>query len=289
MFDEAIFARMITDHRQNAGGEKRIPEGRESRTKSLEFIIDRDADGLEAAGKVGRPAPRAEGGPDGVHQVITDPEGVVSSPTDDVAGQSGGPRLVAIVPENRGEVRHGGVVQQIRRRGAPSPPRHPHVERNTGPKGEPTQIGVELPGGDAEVEENEVGSELPDGGQRFGRGVVGLEQSETGVREPAADGGDRLGVLVDPEDGHPSLQQRCGMPPESDSPVHHAGGGRGQIENLLPQDGKMGRRGRVRGGHEGTSPRRNTPPAPEPMGCSRMNNGADGARTRDLRSDSAAL
>ncbi len=146
MFDEAILARMITDHRQNARGAKRIPEGRERRAKSLEFVVDRNAERLKAAGEIGGPAPGTERGPDGVHQVIAGPEEVAFPPTYDFPGQSCRAGFIAVVPEDGGELREGGPMQEIRRGLIPSLPRHPHVERDAGPKGEAALVGVELPG-----------------------------------------------------------------------------------------------------------------------------------------------
>jgi len=172
MFDEAIFARMITDHRKNARGRERVPKSRESSAKPREFVVDRDANRLEAAGKIGGAASRTQGGPDGVHQVIAGVKGMMFAPPHDLPGQSRRARFVAVLPEDGGEFRHGRSAQEVRRGLRTHPPlpgaRHPHVERNSRTKGEAARIGIELAGRDPKIEKNTIGVEGPDGGQCFG-------------------------------------------------------------------------------------------------------------------------
>ena len=49
-FDDAVFERMKTDHRQKPAGGKGALGGGKPLFKLAEFIVDRDADRLKAAG-----------------------------------------------------------------------------------------------------------------------------------------------------------------------------------------------------------------------------------------------
>ena len=80
-----------------------------------------------------------------------------------------------------------------------------------GRKVKPRWALVQLPGRDAQIQQNEIGLEPGDRGKRVGRGVGRLDIVDPIVpQSPPADG-DCLGIAVDAQDLRPGLEQRRGV------------------------------------------------------------------------------
>ena len=88
------------------------------------------------------------------------------APADDFTGQPPRPALVAVFGEHARQLGLFGVVQE--RGGGGALPAHAHVERSTRTESKPALGLVQLPGGDAEVEQDEVGVKRGDGASASG-------------------------------------------------------------------------------------------------------------------------
>lgn len=249
---------MITDHEQNSSRRQRVAETREGRLEHIQLPVDRDPDRLKEPGEVGRSAGRSQHGPDRLDQVVAGGQGLAVPPADDLPAKGAGAAFIAVLAEDVPQCLRGRRGEQIGRGGEGAVGVHPHVERRAGPEREPPRVAIELPGGDAEVEQDEIGPELRHRGQGVRRGEVGLEIADPGRAQPGAGGGERLGILVDGQDLTAQCQERAAVAAEPYGRVHDTdcAAGAGDLADRPQQDGLVEQH-RI---HGGGSWKRNTPP-----------------------------
>ncbi len=278
---------MITDDREPAANRKGIPEARKGPLERFELPVHRDPHRLEQTGEVLGSGSGAEHRPNRVDQVITRGEPRSGPPTDDLSGKSPAPPLIAKIPKPVGQLLWAGPVEQVGGAGALLP--HSHIERRPGPEREAPVGLVELARGNPEVEENELGLEVPDRGERFFAREGSGEVTDPIGSQPFPRGADGLGITIDREDVRAGIPERTRMTAIAESAVHDASRAARDVQDFREEDRAMEPEIGIRL-HEYSRAGVTKPPSGTPDGGSTpRGDGADGARTRDLRSDSAAL
>ena len=201
----------------------------EGRRQDLELAVHLDPDRLERAlGRVPSGAPG--GGGDGCgHDPRQLDRRLHGTGGDDGPGDASGEALVAVDPQDAGQLRGVVAVDHVGRR-----PRrrrvHAHVEGTIVAVREPALGLVELRRGDAEVEERST--EASTGEQFVGQAWQVVEATANGVEagaeslEPLRRGGDGFAVAVDAEhlEIDPAVQERLGMTAAAERGVHDDAG-----------------------------------------------------------------
>ena len=187
---------MVTSRPPAASTSRALAEGA---AKAAEFVVGGHAEGLESAGGgVGPPSTVTGRSSDDLGKL----DGVVNGPrADDGAGDTAGAGLLAEFVDEVGELLLGEGVDEVSGGGALR--REAHIERARPPEAEAAVLGVELAGGEAEIEEESVGgNEVVDMGLAFEGVEVGVgEDDPVAVGQESAGGVfDSLGVGVEPED-----------------------------------------------------------------------------------------
>lgn len=256
LLGHAILARMITDHRQNPAGPQGIAKGRQRRGQPFQFLVDGNPDRLEEAGEIPRPRGGAEGTPDRVHEVVAGGKRGPLPAANDLAGQPRRPALIAPIAKPASQLLLGGGIQQVGSGGAVLP--HPHVQLSAGAEAEPPGVLIELPGGDAKVQEDGVRPERRHRLERLGGGIGGLHDAEVRVGEPPPGNGDRVGVAIDAK--HPGTpgEEGGGVTAITKGAIDDPLGAGKRLEDRLQQDRQVKRRGQ---GDLAGSGMHNTPPA----------------------------
>ena len=72
LLDDAILARMITDHRQNSARLERLQERGQGARQAIQFVVHRDSHRLEQPGKVAGAGGGPQGSANGIDQVLAD-------------------------------------------------------------------------------------------------------------------------------------------------------------------------------------------------------------------------
>ena len=231
--DDAVLQRMERHHREPpAFGEQAL--GREQAFDQFaQFIVHRDAQRLEAAGRrMGIARLPADGLFDrrGEHRRRGD--GLVGARRDDEVRDAPGFAFLAIGIEQIGEIFLFEAIDEVRR--AVAVTTHPHVERTVAHEGKAAQRLVELHGGDADVEHHAI--------DRGGAGelIEGREAARYEAEALGKLGGQRLGerrhigVAIDRHDRGARLEQGPRIATRPEGAVDKAGAGerRQRLEHL---------------------------------------------------------
>ncbi len=147
--------------------------------EALELLVDLDAQGLEGLGRGMDASPLR---PPSVDPFDEDPEvaghlePAELAQVDDLPGQPAGLGELAVVREHLGQLLLRVGLEDLRGRGL-HPLVHPHVQRPLVHVAEPALWGIQLEGGDAEVDED--AADLLEGNVEIGQVLeIGLEERD---------------------------------------------------------------------------------------------------------------
>src|SRR6266511_3310355 len=200
VLDDAILARVISDHRDAAAGDERGAQRRQRELELFELLVDHDPERLEQAREVGRPGACTPHLANRVHEIVARREGRAAPAPHDHPAELPRARLVGELPERLREALRGPGVEDVGGGHAP-PRRHAHVERRRRTKGKPAGVRIELVGRDAQVQQDAVGAERLDGAEHLGRAERADGVADPLLTESRARGGERLRVAVDGDVG----------------------------------------------------------------------------------------
>jgi hypothetical protein len=153
VLDSAIFEGVKGDDSQTSAWSQELHGLAQRGVELLELVIDRDADGLEAAGRWVRPAVVIAAG---LGDTLGQGTCAVPRPSlKDGSGDASSPRFFAVVPEHPRELVFVHFIQPAARVellvGV-----HSHIEGSISLKGEAALCLVQLGGGDTEVENDSL-------------------------------------------------------------------------------------------------------------------------------------
>jgi len=244
VLDDAVFSRVEGEDDESAAGAEGMPDGGQTAEEGAEFVIGGHPEGLEAAGgwvNGGGPAGGRSG--DEVSELSGAGEGVVLAFALDGAGDSAGIGFVSKIAEDAGERIGRGEIDPVGGGSAGSGV-EAHVKGAIVAEAEAACWGIELRGGDAEVEE----SCLATGGGNPGRNIGEVAESEVGAvfesREAcvACAEGIRVAVAAEETAGRGIPFEDClGVGTAAQGPVEDPASGLGieGSEHFAEHDGLM--------------------------------------------------
>ena len=188
MLDDAVFPRVIGDHREDSRGGQTVTHGRERGGERVEFAVDGDAHCLKQAREIAGARPRPEDGPDSADEIVARFEWTVSAASHNFAREAAALRLITEALEDGSELTLIRFVEQFSRRlpshlpsavrRLPCPISHSHVEQRTFPKREPPGLIIKLMRRHAEVEQDPVERDAVERGDLFKVGEVRSNRAE---------------------------------------------------------------------------------------------------------------
>jgi hypothetical protein len=155
VLDEAVLTRVIRNDRNDAFRRQSVAKERKGSFQDTEFIVDRDAHGLEQRRELRRPAAGTKDRPDCIDEIVTGLHRPCRAPPDDLTREASRARFVGVFTEDADQlvfvalVEHAGSIKF----GVGA---HPHVEPRALTERESPALLIDLVRRHTEIEEHGI-------------------------------------------------------------------------------------------------------------------------------------